>query len=55
MFDLAGKVINVLVSLIAEEVKLAFGVKTDIESLRNTVSTIQAVKVPKLNFKKSDF
>ena len=43
LFDLAGKVINVLGSLIAQEVKLAFGVKTDIEYLRNTVSTIQAV------------
>ena len=43
LFDLAGKVINVLSSLIAQEVKLAFGVKTDIECLRDTVSTIRAV------------
>ncbi|XP_050284591.1 putative disease resistance protein RGA4 [Quercus robur] len=43
LFDLAGKVINVLGSLIAEEVKLAFGVKTEIENLKSTVSTIQAV------------
>ena len=43
LFDLAGKVINVLGSLIAQEVKLAFGVKTDIECLRDTVSTIRAV------------
>ena len=43
LFDLAGKVINVLGSLIAEEVKLAFGVRTEIENMKSTVSTIQAV------------
>ncbi|XP_030949118.1 putative disease resistance protein RGA3 [Quercus lobata] len=43
LFDLAGKVINVLGSFIAEEVKLAFGVKTEIENLKSTVSKIQAV------------
>ena len=39
LFDLAGKVINVLASLIAQEVKLAFGVEP--EDLRNRVSIIQ--------------
>ena len=43
LFDLAGKVINVLGSFIAQEVTLAFGVKTEIENLKSTVSTIQAV------------
>ena len=37
LFDLAGKVINVLGSLIAQEVKLAFGVKTDNECLRDSL------------------
>ncbi|XP_065623713.1 uncharacterized protein LOC136065019 [Quercus suber] len=43
LFDLAGKVINVLGSFIAQEVTLAFGVKTEIENLKSKVSTIQAV------------
>uniref|UniRef100_A0A2N9IY72 Disease resistance protein RGA3 n=1 Tax=Fagus sylvatica TaxID=28930 RepID=A0A2N9IY72_FAGSY len=43
LFDLAGKVVDVLGSFILQELKLASGVKTEIENLRNTVSTIQAV------------
>ncbi|XP_050284562.1 putative disease resistance protein RGA1 isoform X2 [Quercus robur] len=43
LFDLAGKVIKVLGSFIAEEIKLALGVKTEIENLESRVSTIQAV------------
>ena len=43
LFDLAGKVINVLGSFIAQEVTQAFGVKTEIENLKSRVSTIQAV------------
>ena len=43
LFDLAGKVINALGSLIVQEVKLASSVETEIEYLTNTVSTIQAV------------
>ncbi|XP_030949112.1 disease resistance protein RGA2-like [Quercus lobata] len=43
LFDLAGNVINVLGSFIAEEIKLALGVKTEIENLKSRVSTIQAV------------
>ena len=43
LFDLAGNVLQLLGSIIVEEVKLAFGVKTEIENLKNTVSTIQAV------------
>uniref|UniRef100_A0A7N2N787 NB-ARC domain-containing protein n=1 Tax=Quercus lobata TaxID=97700 RepID=A0A7N2N787_QUELO len=40
LFDLAGKVINALGSLIVQEVKLASSVETEIEYLTNTVSTI---------------
>ena len=43
LFHLAGKVLELLGSLILQEVKLTFGVKTEIENLTNTVSTIQAV------------
>ncbi|XP_050284598.1 putative disease resistance protein RGA4 [Quercus robur] len=43
LFDLAGKVINALGSLIVQEVKLASSVETEIEYLSNTVSTIHAV------------
>ena len=38
LFHLAGKVINVLRSFIAEEVKLACGVKTEIKNLKSTVT-----------------
>ena len=37
-FDLAGKVLELLGSLIVQEVKLASSVKTEMENLRNTVS-----------------
>ena len=43
MFHLAGKVLELLGSFTLPEVKLAFVVKTEIENLKNTVSTIQAV------------
>ncbi|XP_065632517.1 putative disease resistance protein RGA4 isoform X1 [Quercus suber] len=43
LFYLAGKVLQLLGSIIAEEVKLASSVKTEIEDLTNTVSTIHAV------------
>ena len=43
MFQLAGKVLELLGSITLPEVKLAFGVKIKIENLKNTVSTIQAV------------
>nr|XP_023873547.1 putative disease resistance protein RGA4 [Quercus suber] len=43
LFDLAGKVLELLGSLIVQEVKLASSVKTEMENLRNTVSTIHAV------------
>jgi hypothetical protein len=43
LFHLAGKVLDVLGSFILQELKLASGVKTEIENLTNTVSTIQAV------------
>ena len=43
LFDLAGKVLDVLGSIILQELKLASGVETEIESLRDTVSTIHAV------------
>ena len=43
LFYLAGKVINVLGSFTAEEVKLACCVKTEFENLKSTVSMIQAV------------
>ena len=43
LFGLAGKVLEPLGSLVVQEVKLASGVKTEIENLKSTVSTIQAV------------
>ena len=43
LFHLAGKVLELLGSFTLPEVKLAFVVKTEIENLKNTVSTIQAV------------
>jgi hypothetical protein len=43
LFDLAGKVLDVPGSFILQELKLASGVETEIESLRDTVSTIHAV------------
>ena len=43
LFHLAGKVLELLGSFTLPEVKLAFGVKTEIENIKNTVSTIQAV------------
>ena len=43
LFDLAGKVLDVLGSIVLQELKLASGVETEIESLRDTVSTIHAV------------
>ena len=43
LFDLAWKVFEVLGSLTPQEIKLASGVKAELESLKGTVSTIQAV------------
>ena len=43
LFHLAEKVLELLRSLTLQEVKLASSVKTEIEKLTNTVSTIQAV------------
>ncbi|KAK4592357.1 hypothetical protein RGQ29_016767 [Quercus rubra] len=43
LFGLAGKVLELLGSLVVQEVKLASGVKTEIENLKSRVSTIQAV------------
>ncbi|XP_065623717.1 putative disease resistance protein RGA1 isoform X1 [Quercus suber] len=43
LFHLAGKVLELLGSLIVQEVKLASSVRTEMENLRNTVSTIHAV------------
>ena len=43
LFDLAWKVFEVLGSLTLQEIKLASGVKAELESLKGTVSTIQAV------------
>ena len=43
LFHLAGKVLELLGSLTLQEVKLTFGVKTEIRNLMNTASTIQAV------------
>ena len=43
LFHLAGKVLELLGSFTLPEVKLAFGVQTEIENLRDTVSTIHAV------------
>ncbi|XP_050284587.1 putative disease resistance protein RGA4 [Quercus robur] len=43
LFDLAGNVLQLLGSIIVEEVKLASSVETEIENLTDTVSTIRAV------------
>ena len=43
LFHLAGKVLELLGSFTLLEVKLAFGVQTEIEKLTNTVSTVQAL------------
>ena len=43
LFHLAEKVLELLRSFTLQEVKLASSVKTEIEKLTNTVSTIQAV------------
>uniref|UniRef100_A0A2N9HI74 Rx N-terminal domain-containing protein n=1 Tax=Fagus sylvatica TaxID=28930 RepID=A0A2N9HI74_FAGSY len=43
LFHLAGKVLDVLGSFILQKLKLASGVETEIENLRDTVSTIHAV------------
>ena len=43
LFHLAGKVLELLGSFTLPEVKLAFGVQTEIEKLTSTVSTIRAV------------
>ena len=43
LFQLAGKVLELLGSFTLPEVKRAFGVQTEIEKLTSTVSTIQAV------------
>uniref|UniRef100_A0A2N9IJX6 Uncharacterized protein n=1 Tax=Fagus sylvatica TaxID=28930 RepID=A0A2N9IJX6_FAGSY len=43
LFDLAGKVLEVAGSFALQEIKLASGVKAELENLKSTVSTIQAV------------
>ncbi|KAL4600466.1 hypothetical protein ACB092_11G200600 [Castanea dentata] len=43
LFDLGKKVLEVVGSLALEEIKLARGVKAELENLKSTVSTIQAV------------
>ncbi|XP_050281575.1 putative disease resistance protein RGA4 [Quercus robur] len=43
LFVLAGKVLEVLGSLTLQEIKFACGVKHELENLKSTVSTIQAV------------
>ncbi|KAF3952319.1 hypothetical protein CMV_022110 [Castanea mollissima] len=42
-FNLAGKVLELLSPLIREEIKLACGVKAELENLKITVSTIKDV------------
>ena len=42
-FSLAGKVLELLSPLIREEIKLACGVKAELENLKSTVSTIKDV------------
>ncbi|RVW16612.1 putative disease resistance protein RGA4 [Vitis vinifera] len=42
-FDIANQVVGKLVSLALQEVALAWGVQADLEDLKNTISTIQAV------------
>ncbi|KAK4592361.1 hypothetical protein RGQ29_016771, partial [Quercus rubra] len=43
LFDLGKKVLEVVGSLALQEIKLACGVKDELENLKSTVSTIQAV------------
>ena len=43
LFDLAKKVLEVVGSLAPQEIKLACGVKDELDKLKSTVSTIQAV------------
>nr|XP_023923952.1 putative disease resistance protein RGA4 [Quercus suber] len=43
LFDLGKKVLEVVGSLALQEIKLACGVKAELENLKSTVSTIQAV------------
>jgi hypothetical protein len=43
LFDLAGKVLEVAGSFALQEIKLASGVKADLDNLKSTVSTIKAV------------
>ena len=43
LFDLGKKVLEVAGSLALQEIKLACGVKAELENLKSTVSTIQAV------------
>uniref|UniRef100_A0A7N2N728 Disease resistance protein RGA3 n=1 Tax=Quercus lobata TaxID=97700 RepID=A0A7N2N728_QUELO len=43
LFDLAGNVLQLLGSIIVEEVKLASSIETEIENLTDTVTTIRAV------------
>jgi hypothetical protein len=43
LFDLAGKVLEVAGSFALQEIKLASGVKAELENLKSTVSRIQAV------------
>ena len=43
LFDLGKKVLEVVGSLAIQEIKLACGVKAELENLKSTVSTIQAV------------
>ena len=42
-FDIANQVVGKLGSLALQEVALAWGVQADLEDLKNTISTIQAV------------
>ena len=42
-FNLAGKVLELLSPLIHEEIKLACGVKAELENLKSTVSIIKDV------------
>uniref|UniRef100_A0A2N9I7Y7 Uncharacterized protein n=1 Tax=Fagus sylvatica TaxID=28930 RepID=A0A2N9I7Y7_FAGSY len=43
LFDLAGKVLEVLEPFVRQEIKLACGVKAEFENLKTTVSTIKYV------------
>uniref|UniRef100_A0A7N2LGV9 CC-NBS-LRR protein n=1 Tax=Quercus lobata TaxID=97700 RepID=A0A7N2LGV9_QUELO len=43
LYELAGRVIEVLTALTLHEIQLSLGVKAELENLTNTVSTIQAV------------